>query len=305
MFEKLFAIIPLATDNARSNRHHDCSEHLVQNPLDDLRGTAGGDDAGTKPTPAKTDSTAPKSTAMSTCSVRRNLHHAFVTMKRKKGIILLTGAIVVVGLCFVVFGDRESQPEYQGRSLSSWLAVYDDLDPTTFEQAEEAVLHIGTNALPCLLRWIQYEPPAWRASLKGVVPSRIWDNGSFQDFIAGRAGRRAAYARDGFRILGTNAVAALPELEKLMKTNTRPMTVFNAFLSLVSIGQPSLPVFERALADTNQLYRYRIPISLRAMAMEDGPAAYLPLLRQALTNDDRMVRENAATVLKVLETPAE
>ena len=226
-------------------------------------------------------------------------------MLRRKGIILLTSAIVVVGFCFVLFGDRESQPQYQGRSLSSWLAIYDDLDPTTFEQAEEAIQQIGTNALPYLLRWIQYEPPAWRTSLRDGVPSRIWDNSSFQRLISGRAGRRAAYARDGFRILGTNAVPVLPELERLLKSNTRPMIVMNTRLALVSIGQPSIAVFERALADTNQLYRYRIPMSLRVMAREDGPAVYLPLLRQALTNDDRMVRENAATVLKVIETPSE
>jgi hypothetical protein len=229
----------------------------------------------------------------------------FVTMTRKKGMVLLTSAIVVVGLGFVLFGDRENQPQYQGRSLSSWLAIYDDLDPTTFEEAEKAVRHIGTNALPYLVRWIQYEPPGWRTSLKGVVPAGIWDNNSFQRFIQGRAGKRAAYARNGFRILGTNAVAVLPELERLLKSSTRPMTVFNAYSAISSIGPPSLPVFERALADTNQLYRFRIPMCLRFMAMGDGAAAYLPLMRQALTNDDRTVRENAARVLKEMETPSE
>lgn len=222
-------------------------------------------------------------------------------MMRKKGMVLAACAIVVVGLCFVLFGDRESQPQYQGRSLSSWLAISYEQGSVSDEAAREAVLHIGTNALPYLLRWIQHEPPNWRYSLERVLPSRIWDNQSFQGFIAGRYGMRAAYGSQGFYILGTNAIAALPELERLMKSNTTPVTARRALSAIVCIGQPALPVLERALADTNQIYRYQIPSFLQVMAMRDGPAAYLPLMRKAVTNDDQMVRDSAAVQLRIME----
>jgi hypothetical protein len=226
-----------------------------------------------------------------------------VTTKRKKGIVLLVCGVVVIGMSLFLFGDGESQPKYQGRALSAWLATYDDLQPETFEQAREAVLHIGTNALPNLLSWIQYEPPAWRAPLRRVLPSRLWDNESFQRFIAGRAEMRAKYGRAGFEILGTNAIAALPELERLIKNNTAPVTALRSLFAITSIGESSLPVLERALADTNQIYRSQIPRCLWVMAMKDGPAAYLPLMHQALTNDDKMVRTVATNLLRDMEMP--
>ena len=222
-------------------------------------------------------------------------------MTHKKGMVLATCAIIVIGLCLLVFGDWEHQPRYQGRSLSAWLAISYEQGSVSDEEAREAVLHIGTNALPYLLRWIQHQPPRWHYSLQRFLPSRIWENWSFQGFLAGRSGMRAEYGSQGFYILGTNSIAALPELERLMTSNTTPVVVRRALSAVVCIGEPSLPVLERALADTNQIYRYQIPSFLQTMATRDGPAAYLPLMRKAVTNDDQMVRATAAVQLELIE----
>jgi hypothetical protein len=223
-----------------------------------------------------------------------------VTYKRRKFAI---AALLCVGVVAIIsFLNHENEPRHKGKSLSQWLDVYvKNAENAKGAEAAFAVRTVGTNALPYLLKWIQYEPPAWRASLQAAVPSKIKDSVLIQSLIAGRAGKRSEYGSAGFEILGTNAVATVPELETLIKKTNAPITVLRSLSALVRMGEPSLPVFERALADKNQMYRNQIPWWLREMADRDGSTAYLPLMRQALTNDDRTVRENAAELVDGME----
>ena len=70
--------------------------------------------------------------------------------------LLVTGVVAIFGLW-----PGESEPTYHGKKLSWWLARYttavyirgDVQDPVALE-AREAVLHIGTNAIPKLLEWM-------------------------------------------------------------------------------------------------------------------------------------------------------
>lgn len=222
--------------------------------------------------------------------------------KRRRVFTLLALAVLLTVAYFVL--KPIDEPKYQGRSLSEWLAIYRSdvyLQQTPeFEEARQAVLNIGTNALPYLLKWIRYEPPAWRETLRRNLPSRIWDNDTFQKWIKGPTGERASHANAAFGILGTNALAALPELEALMKDNAAPRTASRAMSALASLGRSSLPIFETALADSNQTNRYRIIYNIRLMAWAEGTNTCLPLLLQALTNDDRMVRTATTNVLTQL-----
>jgi hypothetical protein len=118
---------------------------------------------------------------------------------------------------------------------------------------------------------MRHEPPTRRATLRRSLPSWIWDNDKLQSWLEGSAGKRASYASSAFTILGTNALAAL--------------------------GKPTLPVFETALVDANHTNRYRIMDAIRLMSYDEGTNTCLPLLLQALTNDDRLVRTAAVRVL--------
>ena len=40
-------------------------------------------------------------------------------------------------------------------------------------EAEMAVRNIGTNGIPFLLQWINYEPPTWRKKLRSNLPDRL------------------------------------------------------------------------------------------------------------------------------------
>ena len=73
---------------------------------------------------------------------------------RKKFRILLTG-LLLVGLVVVAWKPFHlGEPWYRWRSLSSWLEVYGP-GPRGYKpspKADEALRHIGTNAVPHLLR---------------------------------------------------------------------------------------------------------------------------------------------------------
>ena len=60
--------------------------------------------------------------------------------------------MVIGGFCIFVFSDNE--PRYQGRRLSEWIRgarnVEDDL---SWDDASDAVRHIGSNAIPWLMKW--------------------------------------------------------------------------------------------------------------------------------------------------------
>ena len=61
---------------------------------------------------------------------------------------------------------RAKEPTYKGRALSNWvISGYQNPGP----EAETAIGEIGTNGIPFLLEWIQYEPAPWRAKLAATV----------------------------------------------------------------------------------------------------------------------------------------
>ena len=194
---------------------------------------------------------------MSTCSVTQNLHHPVVLTKRRKRVafilLAVTGSVIVYAMLH-----QEDEPEYKGRRLSEWLVWKSQVD---FYKAETAVRAIGTNAVPYLLKWINYEIPAWRISLDKKVPAFV-NRGPIRGWIQGRASWLAFYAPDGFQFLGTNAVSAIPGLEALMNDSTKPQSSERAIRALRYIGEPAIPVLKAALADTNRVDRAIIRLAI-------------------------------------------
>src|SRR5882672_1047262 len=143
--------------------------------------------------------------------------------------------MVVVLACVVaaVVWPREREPEYKGKRLSEWLGLYHeqiDVEGVDFRSElrdeAEAVHHIGTNALPWLLRWVRYEPPAWRIkvySFMNMMPRALQN-----DFLMNRDPFRYQQynlALTGFSILGERASPAVPELARLVNDPTAPELV--------------------------------------------------------------------------------
>jgi len=84
---------------------------------------------------------------------------------------------LVVTLAYLLWGS-EREPRCRGRTLSAWLLEGTwNPDGLSAEQ-EEAIRCMGTNALPFLVKWVQYVSPPWRVRLTGNAP-RVFARFSF------------------------------------------------------------------------------------------------------------------------------
>src|SRR5881394_607426 len=116
-------------------------------------------------------------------------------MKRGRSAVWLLLAFLPVTIAVIlVFGGGEREPAYKGKRLSQWLNQYEKrphpgmpmslrsrwasqyqigltfpVRPPRLVEAEGAVRHIGKESLPWLVRWLGYEPPAWRQKLSNVM----------------------------------------------------------------------------------------------------------------------------------------
>ena len=176
-------------------------------------------------------------------------------MKRVLQILAVIGLVAVLGLTFF---RRNNQPSYQGRSLDSWLHDYGNpigggLTPfkfgtnrKEFRSAREAIRAMGTNALGLLLAEIKRpDDPAWADATKRFLTKLPWPDIQFRNSRSSRA--QAAVA---FFDLGTNGIAAIPELTQLLTNNFRAIYASHA---LAGMGTNAIPAFTTALASSNTL----------------------------------------------------
>jgi ABC-type cobalt transport system substrate-binding protein len=156
--------------------------------------------------------------------------------RRKKVMIVLAIMLVIAGA--VLLFTREEEPTYQGKRLSEWtLACNED---GTDDHTAQAILAIGTNAIPWFVKWIQCEQPNAPDWLFDLAPKRMVE-------VIIKPMRRAIGAREGLWILGTNAAVATPALTHLMNLTNREWTSRNATMALAGIGKESLPPLMKRL----------------------------------------------------------
>jgi len=80
----------------------------------------------------------------------------------------------LVACVLVAVLTREREPSYGESGLSEWVAICDSgpsrvYSADEWDMADDAIRHIGTNSLPLLLAWIDYQPPAWKERLRSIV----------------------------------------------------------------------------------------------------------------------------------------
>jgi hypothetical protein len=163
-------------------------------------------------------------------------------MRRRRIFLILSGCLAAVTLAIFIWpGARE--PEYNGVPLSKWLerygAAYGEDEPA---RPAGAILQIGTNALPFLLRWIQYEAPGWRKQLDRLyasLPVSIQNIRLLRALLYDGAERRAELSVRAFSILGSKASSAADDLLRLaLAENPRaPNTQRRATAALMNMTQ--------------------------------------------------------------------
>ena len=150
--------------------------------------------------------------------------------------IILAGALVVLGVCLAMVWPRDEGPEYNGRTLSEWInralsANYPDENYLETEaEALESIRAIGGEGTPYLLKWIQYDPPKWRRNLEGLV-SRL-PPGMLRTGFARAVHRRRSRAIDAMwtlmQIEPEDSKSVVVELERLSRDLKRPQTAKRA-----------------------------------------------------------------------------
>jgi len=177
---------------------------------------------------------------------------------------------VLVGIGVVAFWPGEREPEYNGKKLSEWLRAYslgysNEDEKKIYEReqfaAADAIQHMGTNALPCLVRWIAHEPPAWKQKIgtfAARIPSRQIRQWYFENDYYGFCAVKA------FEVLGTNASPAVAQLEKILNRSGRGWSQEWAMDALSYIGKDAFPALLAALGTPNT--NFKAAMCIREMA---------------------------------------
>lgn len=217
--------------------------------------------------------------------------------KRPIYLALLLLAVVVVGL-FTASFFRNREPEYGGRKLSEWVDdLSDDLTSHTQLLAEDALRHIGTNALPFLLDSIDYHLPQWKerlyetsAEVLGGPPDGSW---------AEEGWRRAKSTTRAFSLITTNVSVVIPALERILFAPKSVLNAKCAALALARFGAPAVPSLLSAMTNApDQYVRLRVVGILGGMGENGRPAG--PLLTHFLESSNSYVAWTAANALSRL-----
>src|SRR3989442_945166 len=93
-------------------------------------------------------------------------------------IFLLVAIPALVGFGLFSIG-RRGEPRYQGKPISYWLTLASDPSSITtsssnqkksdFQEAQDAIVKIGTAALPFVTSSISFSEPVWLRSYRQVV----------------------------------------------------------------------------------------------------------------------------------------
>ena len=225
------------------------------------------------------------------------------------------GFLLLISLAWVSL-PRNKEPHYRGRSLSQWAKSSDDhWNATAARDARhpaEAILQIGTNALPFLLDWIAQEQPKQRLTLKqkGIeavsklpLPSSLkvrlryssWNQFQKTDYQS----PSFSEVLWCFDVLGSNAAPALPELSRLAAKNQWTISQ-RAVLALEYIGHPAFPDLLNLLTNYVCPTRAQVLQSLASPRMELSETDVrnaVPVLVRSLNDRDIAVARQAATSL--------
>ncbi len=217
----------------------------------------------------------------------------------KKRRILLAVLLAALGGIILWRVDQPRDPMYQGRSLSQWLKEY---DPRIFinnkEEVDDAIRHIGTNAIPTLLKMLRSKDNVVKAAAvkQAERANLIWIS---------LAEERDVEAAQGFEVLGASAKDAVPALVEIYKQRISPDSEMATAWALGCIGpaaKKAIPQLLEAATNANTVLRQCAIESLGRIRSE--PELSVPGLIRALDDADQQTRYEAANALSAFGTNA-
>ena len=242
------------------------------------------------------------------------LINASAAMKTRWKILLPLAALLLVLLLATLFAllscpDTEpAEPSYGGKKLSQWIEMLPPLQPRLAPApAINAISQIGTNGIPCYLKWLQYEPPAWKNKfwdLGEKIPVPVVRDELLGIFLSEKGGMRFLGAADAFRILGPKAKDAVPELFRILtnsmgkgkqKGRWEPEGIIGN--TITSVGADAIPSLQSFLTDQDANVRFHALFLITSLA---GTNAHppVPVLLKLTEDQDRAVRNLATNILR-------
>lgn len=172
------------------------------------------------------------------------------------------------------------EPSYGGKPLGDWLLAQDNGDMFS-KEAQDALRHMGTNALPALLRRLAYKQPPFN------LPAPEINHDALKAFI----------------LLAEEAKPAIPQLMSLMDTPDGDTALFS-MMAAVGTGADAVPCLIKGLtnhfADVRGEAASYLGNEFGAQFLQQRRAA-LPFLVNLLTDTNESVRMNATHALRNID----
>jgi hypothetical protein len=217
----------------------------------------------------------------------------------KKRRILWAILLVVMGGIILWRVVQSREPEYHGEPLSQWLIGYDPrvlIDNKA--EVDDAIRHIGTNAIPTLLEMLRSKDFALKAAALKWAERKdlIWVN---------LAEDKNVEAARGFEVLGASAKDAVAALLEIYGQKISPESLSSTTYALGCIGpaaKQAIPQLLYGATNSNKDLRWATVWSLGQMHSQ--PELAVPALIRALNDTDPLIRYEAANGLSAFGTNA-
>lgn len=262
----------------------------------------------------------------------------------------IIGSLIGLGVAALVtaliFRDPP-EPRYQGKPLSYWVDSFNGNLPglsgpnsryqSQVPRISEAVRAMDTNAIPFLIKWMQYRPSRLMVRTRALIlkaPASVQLTWFGRSVLEMRAEYRADAAAECFQFVRKDAaVIAIPMLVELVNDPLRPAISMRAVTALSYCGREGLlslvPFLTNSVLSTNAsacmppgLRQFRLPDvpllaslikqhdpqALNAVLalgwMHTGAHMAVPVLAEALHHPNANVRGQAANALSYFRLEA-
>jgi HEAT repeat protein len=226
-------------------------------------------------------------------------------LKKRRRVLLAVAVMVILGAA-IVLSLAPWEPVYQGKPLRFWLQAYRippvsglapaviDPDAPSPDEAGKAIRAMGTNAIPTLLRMLQYQEPSLKVSLRDYL-TRWFPRLRIRSNYGHERNHQAMMA---FSALGSNAAPCAPQLIALYDEHPDPFLRQYIPAVLAAIGPPArqaVPMLLRAVTLTNNVIRVNSVTALGKIHADE--TAVVPALTNCLRDPYQEVERNAIWAL--------
>jgi HEAT repeat protein len=211
---------------------------------------------------------------------------------------MIVGGCLVASVVILALWPGEREPEYQGRTLSEWITAYSVISDTN-SAAADALRHIGTNALPFLVKWVRYQSPAWRTNLLASyvkLPDPLHNLPGY--WLAQDAKENRAWAASAaFGVIGLTPVLALLQERQAAGDFAEAGECSDVILRMHVSGVDITPAVPALLLESDWIARghTRLKNPVEVFSGEAGP--FIEAVTNCMDHTNCIVRQMAAYTL--------